>query len=57
MVIRTGSRGRFIACTGYPKCRKTIPMERLGEVKAGAAARKAAKTGANNREQHNLNLS
>jgi DNA topoisomerase-1 len=32
MVIRTGRRGRFIACTGYPKCRNTKPLE--GEEKA-----------------------
>jgi DNA topoisomerase-1 len=32
MVIRTGRRGRFIACTGYPKCRNTKPLP--GEGKA-----------------------
>ncbi len=26
MVIRTGSRGRFIACSGYPACKNTRPM-------------------------------
>jgi DNA topoisomerase-1 len=32
MVIRTGRRGRFIACTGYPKCRNTKALP--GEGKA-----------------------
>jgi len=26
MVIRIGRRGRFIACTGYPKCKNTKPL-------------------------------
>jgi len=26
MVIRTGRRGRFIACSGFPKCRNTKPL-------------------------------
>jgi DNA topoisomerase-1 len=46
MVIRKGKRGPFVACTGYPKCHKTMPMERLEEAKAGAAAKKTAKAGA-----------
>ena len=37
MVIRTGSRGRFIACSGYPKCRNTKPIEKLDELRAAAA--------------------
>ncbi len=27
MVIRWGRHGRFIACTGYPKCKNTKPIE------------------------------
>lgn len=27
MVIRWGKHGRFIACTGYPKCKNTRPLE------------------------------
>ena len=46
MVVRKGKRGPFVACSGYPKCRKTIPMERLEEFKAGAAARQAGQTSA-----------
>jgi DNA topoisomerase-1 len=34
MVIRTGRRGRFLACSGYPKCRNTRP---LPEEQAAAA--------------------
>ena len=26
MVIRTGRFGRFLACTGFPKCRTTLPL-------------------------------
>mgnify|MGYP001616390206 FL=1 len=32
MVIRTGSRGRFIACTGYPKCKNTASVDEAGNV-------------------------
>jgi DNA topoisomerase-1 len=38
MVIRTGSRGRFIACSGFPRCRNTKPIEKLEELRAAAAA-------------------
>jgi DNA topoisomerase I len=41
MIIRKGKRGPFVACSGYPKCRKTMPMERLEEAKAAAAAKQA----------------
>lgn len=30
MVIRWGRHGRFIACTGYPKCKNTRPLEENG---------------------------
>ena len=40
MVIRSGRRGKFIACTGYPRCRTTKPVEKLEELKAQAAENK-----------------
>ncbi len=33
MLIRKGRRGPFVACSGYPRCRKTMPMEKLEEIK------------------------
>jgi DNA topoisomerase-1 len=39
MVIRSGKRGKFIACSGYPKCRNTKPIDRLEELRAAAAGR------------------
>jgi DNA topoisomerase-1 len=38
MVIRSGKRGKFIACTGYPRCRNAKPVEKLEELKAAQAA-------------------
>ena len=38
MVIRGGKRGKFIACSGYPKCRNAKPVEKLEELKAAQAA-------------------
>jgi DNA topoisomerase-1 len=32
MVIRSGKRGKFIACSGFPKCRNTRPIEKLEEL-------------------------
>lgn len=37
MVIRDGRRGKFIACSGFPKCRNTKPLASLEELKAAAA--------------------
>jgi ssDNA-binding Zn-finger/Zn-ribbon topoisomerase 1 len=37
MVIRSGRRGKFVACTGFPRCRRTMPVERLEETKARTA--------------------
>jgi DNA topoisomerase-1 len=34
MVIRNGKRGKFVACSGYPKCRNAKPVEKLEELKA-----------------------
>ena len=36
MVIRSGSRGKFIACSGFPRCRNTKPIEKLEELRAAA---------------------
>ena len=33
MVIRDGRRGKFIACSGYPKCRNSKPIEKLEELR------------------------
>ncbi|HUU95962.1 MAG TPA: type I DNA topoisomerase [Phycisphaerae bacterium] len=38
LVFRTGRRGKFISCSGFPKCRNTKPMDKLEELKASAAA-------------------
>ncbi|MCA9244851.1 MAG: type I DNA topoisomerase [Phycisphaerales bacterium] len=34
MVIRVGRTGRFVACSGYPRCRTTHPEDKLEEIKA-----------------------
>lgn len=39
MVIRLGSRGRFLSCSGFPKCRNAKPLEKLEALRAAAAAR------------------
>lgn len=39
MVIRLGSRGRFISCSGFPRCRNAKPIEKLEALRAAAAAR------------------
>jgi DNA topoisomerase-1 len=33
MVIRSGRRGKFVACSGYPKCRETMPVEKVEKLK------------------------
>jgi len=38
MVVRDGSRGRFVSCSGFPKCRNTAPLDKLDQLKAGADA-------------------
>ncbi|RPI59101.1 MAG: hypothetical protein EHM48_09410 [Planctomycetaceae bacterium] len=38
MLIRTGSRGEFIACSGFPRCRNAMNMDKLDELKAQQAA-------------------
>jgi DNA topoisomerase-1 len=37
MVLRSGRRGKFVACSGFPKCRQTMPLEKLPSAQAGAA--------------------
>ncbi len=45
MVIRVGRRGKFIACSGFPRCRNTKPIDKLEELKANPPeAKKAART-------------
>jgi DNA topoisomerase-1 len=41
MVIKWGRHGRFIACTGYPECKNTMPLE--GEGEGGAQGVEAQK--------------
>ena len=36
--IKKGRRGEFVACSGFPKCRNTFPIQKLDEVKAAVAA-------------------
>lgn len=31
LVIRSGKRGEFLSCAAYPRCRMTLPAERLAE--------------------------
>ncbi len=31
LLIRSGKRGEFLSCKGYPKCRMTLPIDRLAE--------------------------
>lgn len=35
MVIRWGRHGRFMACSGYPKCKNTRPLENEGAAEGG----------------------
>ena len=35
LVIRDGRRGKFIACSGYPRCRNTYDVAHLDDLKAG----------------------
>lgn len=38
MVIRTGRRGKFLSCSGFPKCRNAKPIDKLEELLAEARA-------------------
>ncbi len=31
LLVRSGKRGDFLSCSGYPKCRMTLPADRLEE--------------------------
>ncbi|NOT02114.1 MAG: type I DNA topoisomerase [Phycisphaerales bacterium] len=37
MRIRTGRRGKFISCSGFPRCRNAKPIEKLDELRDAAA--------------------
>lgn len=37
MVIRRGRRGKFVACSGYPRCRNSFNLDELESRKAAAA--------------------
>ena len=37
IVVRQGKRGPFMSCLGFPKCRVTLPAERLEEFKQAIA--------------------
>jgi len=43
MVIRSGRRGRFLACSGFPKCRNAMDLSKLDELKARQSSDAAAK--------------
>jgi ssDNA-binding Zn-finger/Zn-ribbon topoisomerase 1 len=34
MLIRLSKRGEFIACSGFPKCRNAMNLDKLEELKA-----------------------
>jgi DNA topoisomerase-1 len=45
MLIRIGKRGKFIACSGFPRCRNTKAIDKLEELKANPPTeKKAART-------------
>lgn len=49
MVVRRGKRGKFIACSGFPRCRNTKPIDKLEKLRANPPAaaspdKKAART-------------
>ena len=35
LVIRSGRRGKFIACSGFPRCKNTYDVSHLADLKAG----------------------
>ena len=37
IVVRQGKRGPFMSCSGFPRCRTTLPAERLEEFKESIA--------------------
>ncbi len=47
MHIKIGRRGKFIACSGFPRCRNAKPIEKLEELEATAASAPAVPEGDN----------
>jgi len=43
MVIRSGRRGEFLACSGYPRCRNAMDLSKLEQLKAQQAQTAAKK--------------
>jgi DNA topoisomerase-1 len=41
IVVRQGKRGPFMSCSGFPRCRTTLPAERLEEFKKSLAESKS----------------
>jgi DNA topoisomerase-1 len=41
LVIRTGKRGEFAACSGFPRCRNAMSLEKLEELKAAGPPKNA----------------
>ena len=37
MVIRAGKRGEFLACSGFPRCRNAMGLDKLDELKTQQA--------------------
>ena len=60
MVIRSGRRGRFLACSGFPKCRNTRPLpeeeKRLAELADGQVCDVCGKPMAARRGRYGLFL-
>jgi len=40
MVIRTGRRGEFVACSGYPRCKNAMDLSKIDELKKQQAEKK-----------------
>ena len=38
MLIRVGKRGEFLACSGFPRCRNAMSLDKLDGLKAQQAA-------------------
>jgi DNA topoisomerase-1 len=41
LVIRTSRRGEFAACSGFPRCRNAMSLEKLEELKAAESPKNA----------------
>ena len=37
MLIRTSARGEFLACSGFPRCRNAMNLDKLEEMKVEQA--------------------